>query len=270
MRKQLSVVLVALGLAACGGGINDVVAPTRGAADRPAHETAPTTSRADGAAPVAAGRLDAWIKPDASYYAKNVGAQNETVCVAAFGITAGDQGQHSYIPGTQAQTVLRPGEVFRGQIALSGAKCSYDRVQIDMVPSLECRRFDWNHIVTHLVVTSPNVGTCPSPEPSPTPSPEPSPEPSPTPSPEPSPDPQCLLPEEGTVLSWKGAGDPQTECRNFGLYDAVDEGTPDFYLCKAGNDREVDYQEPTGPTCGNGKDVSHVTRCVCAEAEAAR
>ena len=73
---------------------------------------------------------------------------------------------------------------------------------------------------------------------------------------------ECVLPEEGLTLSWRGAGDPQTECRAFGEYNAVRTGA-DFYICKAGTDREVMYSPPTGETCSNGKDISHITKCAC-------
>jgi hypothetical protein len=79
----------------------------------------------------------------------------------------------------------------------------------------------------------------------------------------PPPPPPCELPAEGTTLSWSGKGDPQTECEAFGSYDA---GLPaDFWICKAGTDREVMYSYPEGSTCSNGKDISHVTTCVCGE-----
>jgi len=84
----------------------------------------------------------------------------------------------------------------------------------------------------------------------------------PVPAPEDCPKP-CEIPDEGYTLSWSGKGDPQTECQAFGDYDAIDDGTPAFFICKAGLDREVQYSYPTGETCSNGKDISHVTACVC-------
>jgi hypothetical protein len=79
----------------------------------------------------------------------------------------------------------------------------------------------------------------------------------------------CVRPVEGKVLSWEGRGDPETECKAFeepGLYGPYDddEVTPTWFICKSGNDREVMYTYPTGATCANGKDISHVTGCDCA------
>lgn len=80
---------------------------------------------------------------------------------------------------------------------------------------------------------------------------------------------KCVLPEEGTTLSWNGEGNPEAECDAFETFTGEDYivGTPPpgFYICKAGEDREVMYSYPQGETCGNGKDISHVTSCVCAE-----
>jgi hypothetical protein len=72
--------------------------------------------------------------------------------------------------------------------------------------------------------------------------------------------PTCELPEV-EVLSWSGPGDPESECAAFGDY--VPSEVPDFWICKAGNDREVWLEEPTGSSCRNGKDVSHTLGCAC-------
>lgn len=72
----------------------------------------------------------------------------------------------------------------------------------------------------------------------------------------------CVTPEAGTVLTWEGPGDPDTECAAFGPYLATELGG-DFYLCKAGNDREVVYPPLPEGVCGNGKDISHITACEC-------
>ena len=72
----------------------------------------------------------------------------------------------------------------------------------------------------------------------------------------------CLPPEEITI-SWVGAGDPETECAAFGDYVPAGDANPLFWICKAGNDREVWLTFPDGDTCRNGKDVSHVRACVC-------
>jgi hypothetical protein len=72
------------------------------------------------------------------------------------------------------------------------------------------------------------------------------------------------IPTEGTTLTWTGAGDPQTECRAFGSFNAT-EGRADFFICKAGNDRIVDYPPLSVGTCDNGKDISHFTACVCVD-----
>jgi hypothetical protein len=73
----------------------------------------------------------------------------------------------------------------------------------------------------------------------------------------------CVIPDEGTTLSWSGKGDPDTECEAFGPYEAT-WSNPDFYICKAGNDRIVEYSPP-GAKCDNGKDRSHTTKCRCEE-----
>ncbi len=75
-------------------------------------------------------------------------------------------------------------------------------------------------------------------------------------------EPKCVIPAEGLTLSWSGPGDPHTECSAFGPYT---DGTPaDFWLCKAGSDRIVSYFDPSGDeVCPNGKELSHVTSCVC-------
>jgi hypothetical protein len=93
------------------------------------------------------------------------------------------------------------------------------------------------------------------------PTPQPTPEPTPKPTPPPPPDPECPLPEVD-VLTWQGKGNPETECAAFGRYVPTD-GPAAFYICKAGNDREVWLSEPTGETCRNGKGISHVTACSC-------
>jgi hypothetical protein len=85
----------------------------------------------------------------------------------------------------------------------------------------------------------------------------------PPPPPPPPPPPQtCELPSV-EVLSWQGKGDPATECAAFGDYVPV-EADPLFWICKAGNDREVWLTEPTGESCRNGKDISHTVPCGCA------
>jgi len=76
---------------------------------------------------------------------------------------------------------------------------------------------------------------------------------------------ECVIPPEGTTLSWSGPGNPDTECAAFNSYGGPYEaGTPaDFYLCKAGTDREVWYSFPDGDYCNNGKERSHSTECRC-------
>jgi len=75
--------------------------------------------------------------------------------------------------------------------------------------------------------------------------------------------PPCVIPPEGTTLSWSGAGDPDSECAAFGPYEAT-WWNPDFYICKAGNDRIVEYSPP-GARCDNGKERSHTTKCECVD-----
>ena len=76
----------------------------------------------------------------------------------------------------------------------------------------------------------------------------------------------CSTPNKGQIRTWVGPGDPQTECRMFGDFNATDQQGADFALCKAGNDREVVGVGFIGATCpGNGKEVSHITYCECAD-----
>lgn len=73
----------------------------------------------------------------------------------------------------------------------------------------------------------------------------------------------CVIPPEGTTLSWHGPANCEAECSAFGdQYQCSDNGA-DFWICKAGNDRIVEHSFPDGDNCRNGKEVSHVRACVC-------
>jgi hypothetical protein len=74
---------------------------------------------------------------------------------------------------------------------------------------------------------------------------------------------QCEVPAIGTTETFTGAGDPDSECEAFGNFRAADDEDPDFYICKAGNDRIVQTYDAQAEECSNGKEVSHWTGCVC-------
>ncbi len=58
-------------------------------------------------------------------------------------------------------------------------------------------------------------------------------------------------------------GNPRAECA---FFDTT-PGPAGIYICKAGQEIFISSSPFTGPTCPNGKDLSHVTTCVCPEGE---
>ena len=97
------------------------------------------------------------------------------------------------------------------------------------------------------------------------------PEPPEDPPEDPPEEPRCEDVEEGT---YPKQGNPEAECSYFGNYVPShkeeswpwDQGNGDFYLCKAGQDLilRFDAFPRFGIKCPNGKEISHITTCVCA------
>jgi hypothetical protein len=72
---------------------------------------------------------------------------------------------------------------------------------------------------------------------------------------------ECEIPPDYNLTVDRPLGNPRSECAYFGDYVP---GTPaDFWVTKCGKFYEVTESKWLGPTCSNGKDVSHRTPCKC-------
>lgn len=139
----------------CGGGLETSgPTPTNEAPAPVAQAPQPAPSATPGVQePAVDGEHDAKVK-NGFYSVTNSTGIPQFYCAAAFGVLpGGEQGAGTNI--YEDQGIRKTGDVFSGQAPLKAA-CQYERIQVDLTQSKDCRKFDWHNVLAAEVYKNPS------------------------------------------------------------------------------------------------------------------
>lgn len=155
MKKYLFPLLAYVTLAAWVAVV--IACAVTGPTETPTSVPPPAAVAPSPTAPPAGGPVstDARVYGDGSYSVTNETNQAQFYCAASFGVTL--DGKQTYIEGTEQQGITAVGDRFEGQGA-TRAECKYDRIQIDLTQSKDCRKFDWHNVLAARTIPNPNYG----------------------------------------------------------------------------------------------------------------
>lgn len=153
LKKLCAGILLALTVACGGQTVTGPEQPTSvtsgGATEQNAAPTPPVTAPPPSTGP----EHNAKVK-NGFYSITNETGMAQFYCAAAFGILPnGDQGLHTNL--FQDQGVRQSKDVFSGQAPLKAA-CQYDRIQVDLTQSKDCKNFDWTNVLAAEVYKNPS------------------------------------------------------------------------------------------------------------------
>jgi len=146
-------VVLALQHGACdqSGGTVGPSEPTVAATAQPVAAPAPTAPPT-AVDPTKPAEHDAKVK-NGFYSITNETGIRQFYCAAAFGVLPGGE-QSASTNIFQDQGVREPKDIFSGQAPLK-TSCQYERIQVDLTQSQDCKKFDWHNVLAAEVYKNP-------------------------------------------------------------------------------------------------------------------